>query len=355
MASFIDVLQDRLPKPVQSALRPLYRMWQRSFIGRWIGLRLLHRSLRSNCLYDARCYWNHSSLRQYSRTQAGLQARIFILSHCIEKGLSHPSPRLRFGQQHLDNLLVDLTEYIAGFGHDLTTAVGLDVLAAYCRLHEQQGIRLEALESALLKMRAARQDGLCSGEAGGSVPVTRAEIYATGKMDIEAFLKSRHSIRQFDADPVEKELIEKAVSLAITTPSICNRQMWKARVFREPDRKQAILALQGGNRGFSEQIDTIMIVTCDLQCCMSVGERNQAWIGGGMFSMTLALALHSLGLGACCLSWPAKKEQDRLLRKLIQLPEAEVVIMLIAVGHIPERLSVARSARKSLEKILFWE
>jgi nitroreductase len=43
------------------------------------------------------------------------------------------------------------------------------------------------------------------------------------------------------------------------------------------------------------------------------------------------------------------------LRKLIRLPESEVVIMIIAVGHIPEKLMVARSARKPLEEVLFFE
>jgi nitroreductase len=154
--------------------------------------------------------------------------------------------------------------------------------------------------------------------------------------------------------PLEPELIKQAVSMALTTPSVCNRQAWKARVFSD-SKKNEILAMQNGNRGFTELIDTVIIVTCDLDCFTSDGERNQPWIDGGMFSMTLLLALHSVGLGTCCLNWCVGKEQDMQLRESIKLPESEVVIMIIAVGHIPEKLMVARSSRKPLEDVLIFE
>jgi nitroreductase len=232
----------------------------------------------------------------------------------------------------------------------------MDVLTAYCQFHRQQRFPMAALESAVRELTAHGQPEVrCLGQAGGILAITRAEIHAAGKVDIESFLTSRHSIRHFDDRSVAEELIQRAVSLAISTPSVCNRQAWKARVFKDPKHKKVILDLQNGNRGFGEQIDTLIVVTCDLQSFMSVGERNEAWIDGGMFSMSLVLALHSVGLGTCCLNWSVRQEQDRELRDTIAVPEAEVIVMLIAVGHIPERLSVARSARKPLNDVLFWE
>jgi nitroreductase len=249
-----------------------------------------------------------------------------------------------------------LAEYSSRFGQDQITAIGFDTLAAYIRFHQQHGIQLESLEASISKIAACNQNNkVCSKGMGGAYEITRARIYSDGKIDIVPFLNSRHSIRHFDSHRVDQELIRQAVSMAITTPSVCNRQAWKARVFHDDSAKNAILAIQNGNRGFTELIDTVLIVTCDLDCFMSVAERNQPWIDGGMFSMTLLLALHSVGLGACCLNWCVEKDRDMQLRKLIRLPESEVVIMIIAVGHIPEKLMVARSARKPLEEVLFFE
>jgi nitroreductase len=354
MGRISNVIRAYLPQPVKSALKPLRRMWRRSFLGGRIEAWLSYRELRSNFLYDARRYFHHAALNPNTLTRSNLQAKIVAVSHCIEKGLSHPAPRLRFGQQHIDILLACLPEYIEKCGHDLATAIGLGVLTEYCRLHERQGVRLESLESALEKLKAMQSPAPCSEEAAGAVSATRTEIHAAGKTDIEGFLKSRHSIRHFDTRRVEEDLIRRAVSLAITTPSVCNRQMWKARVFRDVEMKRAILDLQTGNRGFQEEIDTLILVTCDLQHFASIGERNEAWIDGGMFAMTLTLALHSLGLGTCCLNWSVEQDRDRQLRRLMKLPESEVVVLLIAVGHIPKRLMVARSTRKPLEEILVW-
>ena len=93
-------------------------------------------------------------------------------------------------------------------------------------------------------------------------------------------------------------------------------------------------------------------MTTDTYRFFSVGERNQCWIDGGLFSMSLVYGLHSLGLGSCCLNWSVEKEADQKLRRITGIPQSEVVIMMIGVGHLPEKLVVARSMRKPLETIL---
>ena len=119
----------------------------------------------------------------------------------------------------------------------------------------------------------------------------------------------------------------------------------------EEDKKQ-VLSCQGGNAGFGETVKGVLVVTTDTSRFFSVGERNQCWIDGGLFSMSLVYALHSLGLGSCCLNWSVEKDTDQKLRRITGIPQSEVVIMMIGVGHLPEKLVVARSMRKPLETIL---
>jgi hypothetical protein len=71
-----------------------------------------------------------------------------------------------------------------------------------------------------------------------------------------------------------------------------------------------------------------------------------------MFAMSLIYALHSLGLGTCCLNWSVEQDADLRLRSVAQIAPSENVIMLLAVGHLPDELAVACSPRKDLSDVL---
>jgi nitroreductase len=192
----------------------------------------------------------------------------------------------------------------------------------------------------------------CCG-IGGVVLINKNQIYNATKIDFETFVKSRHSIRHFSQEPVDIKLIKKAVEMAIFTPSVCNRQAWRLYVLTEHILKGISLKLQGGNRGFTDQISTVLIITCDLQNFVSVYERNQAWIDGGMFAMSLIYALHAMNLGTCCLNWCKTYQTDLALRKAIGIPNNDIIIMMIAVGNLPEKFHVTISKRKSIDEVMF--
>jgi nitroreductase len=159
-------------------------------------------------------------------------------------------------------------------------------------------------------------------------------------------------VRQFSDTPVDDDLIENAVSMAIKTPSVCNRQTWKVYACSDQDQKNRLLKHQNGNRGFGPMAGQILIVTSDLNLFVGAAERNQSFIDGGLFSMSLIYALHSLGLGTCCLNWSVTMERDKALRHEAGIDDSESIIMLIAVGHLPDTLSVACSPRRKTEEVL---
>jgi nitroreductase len=97
------------------------------------------------------------------------------------------------------------------------------------------------------------------------------------------------------------------------------------------------------------------VVVCDLRHFVTVGERNQAWIDGGMFAMSLVYALHALGLGTCFLNWSVTEDVDRKLRPHLKVTEHDVIITMLAVGHLPERFRVAHSQRKPIDQALVLE
>jgi nitroreductase len=202
-----------------------------------------------------------------------------------------------------------------------------------------------------LKMRCDTGKAQVCNE-GGIKKVTREKIWIDSKKDLKPFFASRHSVRNFALKEVDINLIEQAVEMAQRSPSVCNRQSSKVYVFSEEHQKKKVLSCQNGNRGFGDQASNVLIITSDLQNFASVGERNQSWIDGGMYAMSLVYALHSLGLGTCCLNWSVEYQVDQQLRQVAGIGDSEVVIMMVAVGHLPNELMVAQSPRKAVNEIL---
>ncbi|WP_211214863.1 nitroreductase family protein [Microbulbifer variabilis] len=167
----------------------------------------------------------------------------------------------------------------------------------------------------------------------------------------EAFFLSRYSLREFKGENVSEELIKRAISLAMKSPSVCNRQAWHVYHTTESLPKEAALKYQAGNRGFGERIPNLMVVTTDLKAFMPGQEHYQHWIDGGLFSMSLIYALHSLGVASCCLNWSQSPANDKLLRSSVNIKNNHTVVMMLAVGWPEEVNNVCVSARRPLDEI----
>jgi hypothetical protein len=135
---------------------------------------------------------------------------------------------------------------------------------------------------------------------------------------------------------------------------VCNRQSWRVHVFSEAADKAMILRHQNGNLGFGHLADRVLLVTADMRTFVSSGERNQAFLDGGLFSMSLLYALQARGIATCPLNLSISFQVDRRLRKAARIPGWETPLMMIAVGYPPDRLNVAASARLPTESMLFF-
>ena len=114
-----------------------------------------------------------------------------------------------------------------------------------------------------------------------------------------------------------------------------------------------LLSFQNGNRGFTDNIPALLIISHELSLLDGLNERNQWGIDGGMRCMSLIMALHGLGLGSCCLNWCVNARTDLALRKHANIPNSESIITMMAVGHLPEEnYYVTYSPREATSKIL---
>lgn len=310
------------------------------FVWRKVKVVRLGGALALDYLYDLRRYraWSHGT--DGDRTAKQAEYAIYKAYHGVEKGLSLTEPRVNFGVDKISNLTEKMAEYKRKFNPEGVPAA-VSALHGYRAFNAKHDVTNAALETFLVD---AWDD-----QTGGVETKTRAQIHAAVAPVTPDFFSTRHSVRQYADRPVEMDLLHQAVDMARKTPSVCNRQSPRVHVF---ENAQEALDWQPGNKGFGHLASRAMVVTSDLQAFAGTGERNQPFIDGGMFAMSLLYTLHALGLGACPLAWSIRPEGDRKMRRALGIPDNEAVIMMISIGHLPDSLQVAKSHRMPLDHFM---
>jgi nitroreductase len=295
------------------------------------------------CFYDFRAFAAASGAVTGPVRARTFEAQIVKEYHRIEKGLALPEPRPGFGQKVVDEVARMTREYEARFGSTFHMDGARASLLAY-----------RAADTCLPET-AAKIAGYTDGWSADGAPeagarwVTRDEIRSASAIDFEAFACSRYSVRDFSDAPVPLAVVEAAVRQAMKSPRVCNRGTARCHALFDPALRARALSYQNGNGGFGDRAGAVLIVTSDRQGFLSVGERNQCWVDGGLFAMSLAFALHAAGYGTCMLNWSATPAQDRALRRAIPIPRAEGIVTMMAVGSLKDRFRVAISPREPVE------
>mgnify|MGYP003440705450 len=70
--------------------------------------------------------------------------------------------------------------------------------------------------------------------------------------------------------------------------------------------------------------------------------------------MNLLYALHAHKIGACPLMWNGKQEQDKNLRKLLNIPNNEEIIMIVSAGYPQREFQYVTSVRNPLSESLIF-
>lgn len=295
--------------------------------------------------YDMNRYYSYSSMN-HQNTQIGLETEIRLLVHSIEKALSLPVIRPGFGREKIEHLLKTYKEYCEQDTRDNSKKIRQLVcgsLFAYA-MYQQKNcpeFDLSFIPSDLLEDIQ---------EESGGVSYSSEHDFTT--LTFSEFAKSRHSLRYFGSSSIDSETIKKAVSLAQTAPSACNRQ--SPHVFACLNRKiiELIMSFHGGIKGFGCP-QVILAVTGDLGCYTSEYERNTVYVDGGIFIMNLLYSLHYFGLATCPVIWGTEPDNDSKLRKLLNIPESYTIISLVMVGTYPDdAYKFAKSTRKDVNDIL---
>jgi nitroreductase len=302
------------------------------FLGRVTRKLISFFQLELNFLYDYfrfKKYFSPENRPKINRKK--LEALILKDSHRIEKALCLPNTRFYFGEEALNKLISNLIKYLDKYGKDNVYYFGIGSLNAYEEFHVAANKKLPTFFINLKKNIGTNdlQNKICK-----DVGIESVQSFDTDYSSFfYQFVSSRHSCRDFETTKlISKEIVKNIMESAIRAPSVCNRQHWHVH-FYTGEKKAEILKMQNGNTGFSENIPYLALVTSDLRSFYTKHERQQPFVDGGLFSMSLMYAMHSHGICSCPLNWCNSFITDRNLHKLQYIGDSESVIMLIAFGY----------------------
>lgn len=281
---------------------------------------------------------------QRRRSEAEVLTSLSVSTHIVEKGLTMPQRHLGFGLPRI-SIMIDILLSNTQLKDEQQYQYAISVLKEYDILHKLQNFEIpEEIAISFTKLWPLFNGQIFSPQ----YKFTKDEFFSQKNADFPTFAHSRHSLRNLPkAAPVDD--IIKAIELAKTAPSACNRQATKVHIYSDLHKVREILSLQNGNRGFGHLVKQILLITFDVSV-LGLREQNDGFSNAGMFTMNLCFALHYYSIGSCILNWSVTAKKDKIMRSVANIPDNETIALVMIVGIPPKEFMVAKSERKETLK-----
>ena len=224
------------------------------------GWKLIH-----SFISDYMFYKKHS-LGARVQSKDNLNARIMLVMHQLEKGMSFTNSKRIFGGDKASWLVSMLKEYISKYGMNDVCKIAINILHEYLKRDNSTSDR--RIREAIEAVCNAHKDVICDDYAGVK---TVAEPPVFDKKAIELFFNTRSSVREFSEVPVSEEEYKSALSFASCTPSACNRQASRVHFINVKDTIKRLMDNQLGDQGWCNNASACFVVTV-----------NECYFGGGM-------------------------------------------------------------------------
>lgn len=161
-------------------------------------------------------------------------------------------------------------------------------------------------------------------------------------VDILELIKTRRSIRKYRRDTVSEEEINKILEAGRWAPSADNSQPWRFIVLRSHEVRKKLADTLAWGRFFA-QAPLGIVVTINPMA------SNHPVEDGAAATQNMLLEAHSLGLGACWIGTYGEA-YEASAKKVLDVPENERLVSVIAIGHPAE---TRQKTRKELGELTF--
>ena len=305
---------------------------------------------RSRLLFVLRVFAEKNSEACYllTRLSSGqsnwrkLEPSLRIETHALEKGMSIGAVRAGFGKDKTRSLIKGLRRYIAIGGRKPFVNESCSIISKYIEFNKGLGADMNDVEAAFTVF--CEEFGISTFDYGGIRLVQKSEVKAGASSSFDSFSQYRFAVRDFGTTPIDIEKIQLALQLAERTPSACNRQSWKVHVFASENERKTILSMQGGSKGFSEDIQYAILITGNLNSYRFY-ELNQVFVDCGLYAMNLMYALNFYGVATIPLTMSMKMSKLKRIVRSLHLPYSEIPAILIGAGSYKDSFKVAKSER----------
>ena len=314
-----DVLKDAL-RPLRNAM---------------VGLRV--------AFYDLRRFLHGYSPNVRGASKEQLSSHLIIHSHAIEKALSRETFEPGRGKFVLIKLRRALDEY-KKHNHneeDFAFQLAQSAVASLAERYRQYGHDESFLRKHLGGWADVKKPRKLTA---GSLEFSNKDKIHNDRKNFAEIMKGRYSVRDFAKKSVDVDLLKQAVALAQKSPSVCNRQAAHVYIITNDSVIRHVLSIQTGFRGY-DMPPALLLVTAKNNRFLEGKEFGQGYIDGGLFAMSLLLALEYHGLAACPLNAIFDIAPEKKIRNIIGVDQGEFLIMFVAVGHFKSKNRVAMSSR----------
>lgn len=299
--------------------------------------------------YDKKFFMDNFS--HSSENQKKIGYNMLLISHSLEKGMSNKKPR-RFGVEKVEKLMELIGKYVSygNYEDQYDFICAINALRGYLKFYEGNkwidADEYKKVVKFLIDHKNVKKMNV------GSYKLCRKDFENDSKIDYEKFLASRHSVREYLKKSLSEKDINRAVEVAILSPSACNRQMCKVYYVKNQKKADKLISLAQGFGGFEKDTISLLVVTFDVSANYMVGERNQGWLNAGLFSMNLVNALHSIGIGSCFCQFGNSAKDEEKVKKILGTSASERVAIFIAAGYYCDEMLIPYSPRKGVSDIL---
>jgi len=157
-------------------------------------------------------------------------------------------------------------------------------------------------------------------------------------------IKTRRSIRNYTAEPVDDTVIDQIIEMGTCAPSGLNNQPWKFVVVKNRTLLDTI-AQQTSYSRIIEGAPVCIAVFLDQDLSY---DRVKDILSIGACAENMMLTIHALGLGGVWLGEILKNRKK--VEKLLEVPKGCELMAVIAFGHPAEQKGTG--TRKPLDEVI---
>lgn len=148
-------------------------------------------------------------------------------------------------------------------------------------------------------------------------------------MELFEALRTRRSIRKYNAEPVSDDDIHAMLDAAMHAPSACNEQPWHFVVVRGAEGRAA-LAKTSPYTHMAAAAPVVIVVCGDL----NYDKASGMWVQDcAAATQNLLLAARGREIGSVWCGVHPQKEREEIIRAALGLPEHIIPFSLICLGH----------------------